>query len=342
MNILLTCAGRRHYLTQYFREFLKGRGLLVGADLSNLASALGGCDRAYITPAVTDPAYLSILIEICNQNSIDYVFSLNDLELQLLADNKKYLHERTAAKFVVSSSSAIRCCSDKFSTFKFCERIGVKTPKTYIDIDSIKAALRAKIIKFPIMIKPRWGSASIGLFKCDNIADLEANFFRCRESISDSALRNHGDISDAVIAQEFIEGVEFGVDILNSLEGKLIGFAAKQKLAMRSGETDKSVTVSPKPFERIAQLISQHLIHVGNLDCDFIERDGSLYLLEMNPRFGGGYPFTHMAGANHIAQLLSTAEDRDSNQYSYAINKLYAKCDILVDLSNIKTSVVEL
>jgi hypothetical protein len=33
LNVLLTCAGRRHYLARYFRDALKGVGQLIGADI---------------------------------------------------------------------------------------------------------------------------------------------------------------------------------------------------------------------------------------------------------------------------------------------------------------------
>jgi carbamoyl-phosphate synthase large subunit len=47
--------------------------------------------------------------------------------------------------------------------------------------------------------------------------------------------------------------------------------------------------------------------HLGVLDVDVIEQDGILYVLEFNPRFGGCYPFSHMAGANLPAAYVAWA-----------------------------------
>ena len=45
--------------------------------------------------------------------------------------------------------------------------------------------------------------------------------------------------------------------------------------------------------------ISRKIKHIANLDCDaFIDENGDVYILEMNARFGGGYPFSHLAGVN--------------------------------------------
>lgn len=50
---------------------------------------------------------------------------------------------------------------------------------------------------------------------------------------------------------------------------------------------------------------SSRLGHTGPCDVDVIVRDGTPYLIECNPRFGGHYPFAHLAGANVPRFLLS-------------------------------------
>jgi len=111
-----------------------------------------------------------------------------------------------------------------------------------------------------------------------------------------------------------------------------IGYTAKRKLAMRAGETDKAVSVDPTPFDEVIKKIATALPHRGNLDCDFLESDGRLYLLELNPRFGGGYPFTHLAGANHIQMLLDDYQGKPLDSYGYQVNKVFAKYDVLVEV----------
>src|SRR5690606_10378616 len=93
------------------------------------------------------------------------------------------------------------------------------------------------------------------------------------------------------------------MDVLNDLKGNFTASFAKAKLGMRDGETDKAITVSGERFDEVGKKLGTGLKHIGNLDVDIFENNGNLYILELNPRFGGGYPFTHEAGVN-IAKII--------------------------------------
>ena len=44
VNILFTCAGRRNYLINYFKEALQGNGLVIATDMQADAPALIDAD----------------------------------------------------------------------------------------------------------------------------------------------------------------------------------------------------------------------------------------------------------------------------------------------------------
>ncbi|MGM9869601.1 MAG: hypothetical protein ACI30R_08265 [Sodaliphilus sp.] len=88
MNILFTCAGRRTYLLKYFKENLSEGDKIVATDMQLSAPALQVADVKLQVPAVYDPHYVDITLQICKEHSIDALFSLNDLELPILANNK--------------------------------------------------------------------------------------------------------------------------------------------------------------------------------------------------------------------------------------------------------------
>lgn len=331
MNILLTCAGRRHYLATYFNQALGQSGRVVGTDMDLSAPALQACDAARLVPGVFDPGYLDALKKVILEENIHMVFSLNDLEVGLLAENRPALEQETGATFYVPPVQTLEVCADKWRTFEFAQKIGVAAPETFLTVAGAIDALELGRVQFPLIIKPRWGSASIGLYVVETQADLESGFEACRKAVAKSALSSLG-AEDSVIIQEVIQGPEYGVDILYGQQEKFIGFTAKKKLAMRAGETDKAVTVNPEPFRDIVAKIAHAMPHRGNLDCDFLERDGKFYLLEFNPRFGGGYPFTHLAGANHVQMLLDDYQGVSLAPYNYQVGRAFAKCDTVIEV----------
>lgn len=67
---------------------------------------------------------------------------------------------------------------------------------------------------------------------------------------------------------------------------------------MRGGEDQNAVTEKNSLLESIGMKISHILKHIANLDVDCFICDGVAYIIEMNARFGGHYPFSHLAGAN--------------------------------------------
>ncbi len=330
-RVLLTCAGRRHYLASFFKEALVSSGRVVGTDMDLSAPALQACDVVHKVPGVFADNYLDALKEVMIKERVDMVFSLNDLEVGLLAENREMLERETGATVYVPSVETLKVCEDKWLTYQFAMEIGIDTPSTYLSVNAATYAIDTGETCFPLIVKPRWGSASIGLFMVDSIDALISCYEACRKAVAHSILVSL-DTDFCVIIQEVIHGPEYGVDLLYGKREDFIGFAAKKKMAMRAGETDKAVTVDPEPFQKIVEKISLALPHRGNLDCDFMKRDGKLYLLELNPRFGGGYPFTHLAGANHVQMLLDDYQGNNLTPYGYQVGKAFAKCDTLVEV----------
>jgi len=336
MNILFTCAGRRNYLINYFKEALNGEGKVFATDMQLTAPALVDADVALQLPAIYSTDYIPSLINLIKENQIHAVISLNDLELPILSEAKSEI-EALGAKVIVSDEEAIKIAFDKWETVKFLEDNCLRSPKTFIDFKEAKQAIEAGELKFPLVVKPRWGSASIGIDFPEDLEELELAYklqtIRLKRTILAEASK--ADIDHAILIQEKIPGKEYGMDVLNDLEGNYIGTFVRQKLQMRSGETDKAISVIDERFEKIGKVIGEHLKHIGNLDCDVFEYEGELYVLELNPRFGGGYPFSHEAGNNTAAIYIEWLKgNSDISQHSnYKEGVMFSKCDRLLKVN---------
>lgn len=337
MNVLLTCAGRRNYLVRYFQEALSGRGRVFAADASADAPALRQADRCFVLPPLNHAAYIDALLTLCRRNRVLLLISLNDLELPLLARHSARFREAGTIP-VISSPDVIDTCFDKWRNFNFLKASDLEAPKTYLSLTDAREALEQHDIDFPLVVKPRWGTASIGVEYCDDEEELELSYRLAKKRLPRTFLReiNATDFERSVLVQKRLCGQEYGLDVVNDLEGNYVCTFVKQKLAMRAGETDRAIIVKNECLVMLGSVIGQKLGHIGVLDCDVMVTEGGCHVLDMNPRFGGGYPFSHMAGANLPAALLAWAnrETPDADWLRVEPEIKASKCDELVVVDN--------
>lgn len=334
MNILFTCAGRRTYLLKYFKENLSEGDKIVATDMQLSAPALQVADVKIQVPAVYDPEYVNITLRICEEQKIDALFSLNDLELPILAENKARF-EAIGVKAVVSDPKVIDIAFDKYKTAQWVESLGLAAPKTYVRLEDCKKALEAGEIAFPLFMKPRWGSGSIGLESIADMEELDIYYGLLMKKIKKTILATASVGDEYIMIQEKLTGSEYGLDIMNNLDGKNIGVSVKQKLAMRAGETDKAVTVDLPEVREMGRKIGEALGHIGNLDVDIMQRaDGAYCVLELNPRFGGGFPFSYEAGVNFPKALIQMikGEGFDPQMLVPNYGRMFSKNDYLMEI----------
>ena len=334
MNILFTCAGRRTYLLKYFKENLSEGDKIVATDMQLSAPALQVADVKIQVPAVYDPEYVNITLRICEEQKIDALFSLNDLELPILAENKARF-DAIGVKAVVSDPKVIDIAFDKYKTAQWVESLGLTAPKTYVRLEDCKKALAEGEIAFPLFMKPRWGSGSIGLESIADTEELDIYYGLLMKKIKKTILATASVGDEYIMIQEKLTGSEFGLDIMNDLDGKNVGVSVKQKLAMRSGETDKAVTVDLPEVRGMGRNIGEALGHIGNLDVDIMQRaDGTYCVLELNPRFGGGFPFSYEAGVNFPKALIQMikGEEYDTKILVPEYGRMFSKNDYLMEI----------
>jgi carbamoyl-phosphate synthase large subunit len=333
MNILLTCAGRRNYLVQLFQGALGDRGQVIACDSSASAAALTEADQQVVVPAVDQPEYFGVLRSICRERRVRLLFSLNDLELAELAHQAPCLREVGTIP-VIASPHAIATCLDKWATFNWLRARGIPTPETYLAPADARRALAQGTIQFPLLIKPRWGSASIGVehVETDRALTLAYEWGQIRVRRTILGPMSRAEPESGLVIQERLQGQEYGIDVVNDLGGRHVCTFGRRKLGMRAGETDRAVTVTDPRLEQLGRALGEGLGHVGNLDCDLMMTDRGCFVLDLNPRFGGGYPFSHLAGANLPAAFIAWAngEEPDPSWFRPRPGVLAAKCDRIV------------
>lgn len=326
MNILLTSAGRRTYLVNYFKNALRGKGNVYASN-SIMTYTLSQADDCVITPDIYDDEYITFLLKYCKEKQISAIISLFDIDLPVLAKNRgKFL--ANGVKLLVSDYEVTKICNDKWGTYKYLRELGLPQAKAYIDIEAVRQALRNKEVAFPLILKPRWGMGSIGIYVVDTEQELDVLYHKLHSEIFNTYLRfeSRSDSEQCIIIQEKLKGQEYGLEILNDLQCNYVTTFAKKKIAMRSGETDVAEIVDSTEFEDIAGIIANNLKHIGILDTDCFKTDsGECIILEMNCRFGGQYPFSHTAGADVPKQITEWLEGK-ATDFSLLRPRVGVKC----------------
>lgn len=288
IRILFTCIGRRVELVRAFRgaaKKLKLRLEIHGADASRLAPALQFVDRKHIVPPVTSPEYGETLCKLVRREKIRLLIPLIDHELEILADARETLAE-AGCTALISSPDAVRTCRDKLATYEAFKTAGIDAPFTL----PWAAMVEQKRHRFPYFMKPRRGSAAMGNFVIRNAEELRAL----------------GPGVPEPIVQEFIEGVEYTLDVYTGLDGKPRCVVPRRRLEVRVGEVSKSLVVKDKALFALGRRAVGVLPGCrGLITVQCIKTPaGRICVIEINPRFGGGAPLSIHAGADFPKWIL--------------------------------------
>lgn len=298
MNILLLSVGTRNKIVQYFKKELNGKGLVIATDASELAPALYDADKHYIVPRIDAKEYLDTIKQICVDNNVKAILSLIDPEVSVLAQSKQEFIDIGVTP-IISDVETINLCFNKYLFNEKLSDLGFNTIKSYVDKELFYNDIDEGMISYPVFVKPVCGSASINISKAYSKEEVEFLYKRY----------------DNLMIQEFMNGKEFGVDIyIDMISNKPTAVFIKEKLLMRAGETDKSVSVHDKELEAIVLEFVNKIKFKGIIDIDIFKVNNKYYISEVNPRFGGGYPHAYECGVNIPRLIINNILGNNSNK----------------------------
>ncbi len=282
MNILFCSAGRRCELLKNFKQSLGEGVTIVATDNSQAAPALFFADKKYQVPLIHEDAYLDTVLDICRKEKIDAVTTLIDPEIMILAKHREAF-EALGVQVLAPYEETARLCFDKYEMYCFLTKYGIPTAKTYMELEEFEKALAAGEIAFPVFVKPRTGSGSVGAGKAVDMEELR--FLKKRD--------------ESLMIQELMEGLDLDADVyIDTVSHQAVSAFSKKKLSTTIGGANKTVSFKdPELFSFIDRIVSL-LSFNGPVDMDFFYKDGIYYLSEINPRFGGAYLHAFGAGVD--------------------------------------------
>jgi len=298
VNILILSCGTRNKIIQYFKKELGNKGKVIATDCSKLALALYDADKYYIVPRIGEEGYLDTILSICKDNNIKGVLSLIDPELSLLAKNKDKFIEIGATP-IVSDYDIVETCFNKYSFYKFLINNGFRSVRTYVDKELFFKDVESGIVDYPVFVKPVKGSASLNINKVTSKNEIELLFGK----------------HDDLIIQEYMDGIEYGADVyIDLISSEPVAIFTKEKIKMRAGETDKSVSVKDDIlFDLIKRFVTVAGFK-GIIDIDIFKIEGEYFISEVNPRFGGGYPHAYECGINIPKMIINNLNGKENKR----------------------------
>ena len=298
VTILFSSAGRRVELMNCFRAAAAALGcdakILAVDARPQLSSACQAADASFSVPLCASDAFIPAVREICLRERVDLLIPTIDPELAPFA---KARDEFAAAgtQVCVSHPGLIAIARDKLATSQFFKRVGCDAPQTALlrDVLADGSAWR-----FPVIVKPIDGSSSEGFQVVPSMDALRA-------------LRMN---PDGTIVQSQILGTEYTVNLFFDDAGLRCAIPHR-RIETRAGEVAKARTERVAALTSAAQRVGDALAGQARGPLCFqaiIPEDGVPHLIELNARFGGGYPLAQRAGANFARWILEAHLRRTS------------------------------
>jgi carbamoyl-phosphate synthase large subunit len=279
---------------QCFRQSmqeLRLDGRLYAADCSATAPGFHLADRSWLVPRCTDGEFLSTISQLARSQEIRLITPTIDTELPMLSRLRPVLLKE-GTWISVSDPETVEICADKVRTNAWLREHGFPTIRQ-APLRRVQANPEAWPL--PLIVKPRAGSASIGV-----------------RLISDrNELANLTDPTGELIVEELAPGREHTLNVYVDRHGRCRCVVPHERLEVRGGEVSKGITVKHRGMQELGAQIAEALPGARgalNVQC-FLADDGQIRVVEINARFGGGYPLAHHAGAPFTSWLLREALD---------------------------------
>lgn len=281
-TILLTAVGSAS-AASVNRQLQSAGHRVVGCDIYPQAWNSTSCEVNAFFQAVrtTDrAAYIAQMEEAVKREKVDFLIPLTDVEVDVLC-REKARFAQMGCTVCTPNGAVTELCRDKLTMARVldargvCRTIPTRSPYGWYPQES----------DFPLMLKPQSGRSSQGQAV---VRTMEAYL---------SALKARDDY----IAQPFIEGSIFTVDVARDAHGNVQCLCREELLRTGNG-LGTTVRILPgHALEGVCARIAEAANIVGVVNMEFIGRDGEYHFLEVNPRFSGGVGFSIAAGVDFAA-----------------------------------------
>jgi carbamoyl-phosphate synthase large subunit len=254
---------------------------VVGVDANPTAAGLALADEYALIGHASDDAFVEKLCAVVARVGADAIVCTVAEEMLVLAGREDEL-ARVGASIWLSPNSSIRACVDKWEFACAMHDARIPVPPT-----ALRAA--AGRLPGPWIVKPRFGRGSRDVYPADTRMQMCAVVDR---------------VADPIF-QTRVSGREFTVDILVDRRGEVAGAIPRWRIETKSGISTKGCTFDNSKVIEVATSAATCLGLEGALNVQgFVDDDGRVWIIEVNPRVAGGLSLTQAAGADIVGELV--------------------------------------
>ncbi len=285
-HILILSPGSKVALTRALAESTRARGgTLTGWEADPHSPAATFCTTRVEGGPVEDAAAAQNLLAWCIRDGVQLVVPSRHDDLPTLA-RVADLFSTAGIALVVSSAETIELCLDKIASHAWLRDGGFPVPEQTAADQLASSPLGGR---FPLVAKHPRGSGSRHVRVCRTSGEL-------------------ADVPSDWIVQSLAPGVEYTINTYVARDGRCLCEIPHERLMTGDGEVVRGRTTRLPVLLDFARRISESLPGARgplNIQIFFDASTQRATVIEINPRFGGGYPLAHEAGGRFAEWLLA-------------------------------------
>ncbi|MFC1706625.1 ATP-grasp domain-containing protein [Planctomycetota bacterium] len=246
----------------------------------------GIADNVYLMPYPSQGTRVMLerLKAVCVQTPIDVVIPCLDAELPAYLRLEKALNDLGIHMFLPDEERLKLRSKVRFH--ELATKLGIQVPNGLALSDAELIGKLHRDFSFPVMVKGQFYDAYLAH------TPLDVRVFYNRLSARWGL---------PVVIQEFIAGEEYDVVAVGDGEGGMVGSVAMRKMQLTDkGKAWGGVTIAYPELDSFCRDVMSKLKWRGPCELEILQAtdDGSLYLIEVNPRFPAWVYLAVGAGRN--------------------------------------------
>jgi len=277
------------YASVHAVKSLKNLGystIMINNNPETISTDYNLADRLYLEPLFAENIKAiydfenadGILIQFGGQTALNVA---NELELMRL-------------KILGTDLNSIDTSEDRYKFSNFLDSLNIKRPnEIFCSVLDAKSKIS---INFPVIIRPSYvigGSKMKVIYNQSELVEY---------------LQNH-DQNEMIFIDEFIDGIEFEIDLVSNGKGVFIPIIAEhiEPAGVHSGDSQvlypaKNITKNQsEKIHQYADIIAKNLNILGLMNIQFIIKNDEIYIIEINVRSSRTIPIINkVCGINMV------------------------------------------